>query len=375
MVPVSAREVRAMVIATLMHRALARSAGDVDRGLARRRRLVALWAAVVLPFGLVTNQSSHSRAAEPELPPARFLLTWGKKGTAPGEFHFPIGIAINPADEILITDHYNHRVQRFDGEGKLLDHFAVLPNPGGIALDKVGNVYLSHFPTAVGSKEVNPDRLTVYSPAGKLLHEWGKTGTGSREFNYPGGLAIAQDGRVYVADQTNHRIQVLDPNGGFLATWGQHGTKPGEFGGNTNVKSRAGGPDFVALDKQGNVYTTEAMDGRVQKFTPDGAYISAFGDLEDRPGSFGREFKPIPSMHGPIGICCDREDRLWISAAGGRIQQFSSDGRYLGGFGEQQGSEPGQFLAPHGVAIDSHGHLYVVDAYNHRIQVFDVGQQ
>jgi sugar lactone lactonase YvrE len=80
-------------------------------------------------------------------------------------------------------------------------------------------------------------------------------------------------------------------------------------------------------------------------------------------------------MHGPIGICCDRHDRLWISTAGGRIQQFTSDGRYLRGFGEHQGTEPGQFLAPHGLAVDSHGSLYVVDAYNHRIQKFDVGGQ
>ena len=355
-------------------RALAKSTGAARRRLACRRRQVALLAVVVLLSCLVTNQSSHSRAAEPELPAARFLLTWGKEGTEPGEFHFPIGIAINPADEILITDHYNNRVQRFDREGKLLGHFAVLPSPGGIALDKAGNIYLSHFPTAVGSKEVNPDRLTVYSSAGKLLHEWGKTGTGPGEFSYPGGLVIAPDGRVYVADQTNHRIQVLDPNGRFLVTWGRHGTKPGEFGGNTNVKSRAGGPDFVALDSKGNVYTTEAMDGRVQKFTAEGAFLLAFGDLEDRPGSFGREFEPLKSMHGPIAVCCDRNDRLWISAAGGRVQQFTSDGRYLRGFGEQQGSEPGQFLAPHGLAIDSRGHLYVVDAYNHRIQKFDVSE-
>jgi sugar lactone lactonase YvrE len=353
---------------------LVRSTGDADCGLARRRRQVARLAAVAMLSSPVTIQASCSCAAEPELPAPRFLLAWGKQGTEPGEFHFPIGIAINPADEILITDHYNNRVQRFDREGKLLDYFAVLPNPGGIALDKAGNTYLSHFPTAVGSKVVNPDRLTVYSPAGKLLHEWGKTGTGPGEFSYPGGMAIAPDGRVYVADQTNHRMQMLDPNGRFLATWGKYGTKPGEFGGNTNVKSRAGGPDFVALDKQGNVYTTEAMDGRVQKFTAEGAFLLAFGDLEDRPGSFGREFEPLKSMHGPIAVCCDRKDRLWVSAAGGRVQQFTSDGRYLRGFGEKQGSEPGQFLAPHGVAIDSRGHLYVVDAYNHRIQKFDLGQ-
>lgn len=274
----------------------------------------------MLLSGLVTHQAPFSLAVEPDLPAARFLLAWGKEGTEPGEFHFPIGIAINQADEVLVTDHCNHRVQKFDTDGKLLAYFTVLPNPGGIGLDNAGSIYLSHFPASGPSKDIYPYRLTVYDPAGKLLHEWGKTGTGPGEFNYPGGLAIAQDGRVYVADQTNHRMQVLDPKGRFLTTWGKHGTKPGEFGGNTDPRSRAGGPDFVAIDKQGNVYTTEAMDGRVQKFKADGTFLLAWGELEDRAGSFCREFKPIGSVHGPIAICCDRKDRLWISAGGGRVQ-------------------------------------------------------
>ena len=60
-----------------------------------------------------------------------------------------------------------------------------------------------------------------------------------------------------------------------------------------------------------------------------------------------------------------------MSAVSGHIQQFTNDGKYLRGFGGQ-GAKPGQFYAPHGIALDSHGHLYVVDAYNHRIQKFAV---
>jgi len=345
-----------------------------NRVFAWRRPLLAALACAILFAGNVHHQAGLSWCAEPEISTPRLLLAWGKEGDAPGEFQFPIGIAINSADEVLISDHYNHRVQKFDRDGKLLAHFPVLPNPGGIALDKAGNIYLSHFPASARNKDVNPDRVTVYDAAGRLLHEWGKSGAGPGEFNYPGGLAIAADGRVYIADQTNHRVQVIDADGRFLTAWGKYGTQPGEFGGNTNPKSRAGGPTFLAFDKQGNIYATGGMDGRVQKFTSEGAFISTFGDLEDRPGSFGRDFEPFGGMHGPIGICCDHEDRLWISAAGGRIQQFTSEGRYLRGFGEKQGSEPGQFLAPHGVAIDSRGYLYVVDAYNHRVQKFDVGE-
>jgi sugar lactone lactonase YvrE len=344
------------------------------------RKLLLTWAAVCLSAAVVSAQTGRgdghvSRKEQPAAVKAgtpRFLKEWGKKGSAAGEFHFPIGIAINQADEVLITDHYNNRVQKFDGDGKLLGQFTVLPNPGGIALDKAGNIYISHFPAAVISKKTWPDRIAVYDAAGKQLREWGKTGGGPGEFNYPGGLAVAPDGRLYVADQTNHRIQVFDSKGRFLKAWGKYGAQPGEFGGTANPKSRAAGPDFLAMDNQGNIYATEAMGGRVQKFTADGKFILAFGGLENRPGSFGRDFEPIGIMHGPIGVCCDRKDRLWLSAAGGRIQQFTSDGRYLRGFGEEQGSEPGQFRAPHGLAVDSRGHLYIVDAYNHRVQKFQV---
>jgi hypothetical protein len=51
------------------------------------------------------------------------------------------------------------------------------------------------------------------------------------------------------------------------------GTLPGEFGGNTGVKSRAGGPNFLAIDSQANFYATETMDGRVQKLTADGKFL------------------------------------------------------------------------------------------------------
>jgi DNA-binding beta-propeller fold protein YncE len=165
-----------------------------------------------------------------------------------GEFDFPIGIAVNRSDEILVTDHYNHRVQKFDRTGKFLSTFKVLPNPGGIALDTAGNVYVSHFQASKRSA-ITPHRVSVYSPGGKQLHEWGKTGTGPGEFSYPGGLAVAPDGRVYVADQTNHRVQVLRPDGQFLTTWGKYGTKPGEFAGKTSSLSRAAGPDFLTLDR------------------------------------------------------------------------------------------------------------------------------
>lgn len=314
-------------------------------------------------------------AAEPA--PIRFLKTWGQQGDQPGEFHFPIDIVINAQDKIFVTDHLNDRIQKFDRTGKLLAQFPVLPNPGGLAFDKQGNLMLSHIVASGSSKHKIGDRISIYSPQGKLIRQWGKPGKGPGEFNCPGGIAVADNGRIYVADQTNHRVQVFDPTGQFLFEWGKHGSQPGEFGGKANPNSRVGGPQFLAFDSEGNLWTTEGANCRVQQFTAEGKLLQHWGTDADAPGGLGGYFsgfggQPVKSLTGPIAVCIDQKDRLWVSAVSGRVQQFSSAGKYLRGCGEKQGTAAGEFYAPHGMAFDSQGNLYVVDAYNHRIQKFAV---
>ncbi len=303
---------------------------------------------------------------------ATFVSAWGKEGSAPGDFNIPIGIAIHESGVVFITDHYNNRVQSFNAQGKLLSHFSVLPNPGGIAI-RGDALYIGHFPSSRLSADRTPDRVSVYSVKGELLREWGSTGVGDGQFDMVGGIAISRDGEVFVADQTNRRVQVFDSEGKFLRKWGEYGVLPGQFGGNVSAKSRVGGPQFIAIDGVGSVFTTEASVGRVQQFSKTGTPVLAWGNLEDKPGSFGGKFAAMKAnLIGPIGVCADAQDRLWISAVSGRVQCFTRDGQFLGGLGDAQGTEPGQFLAPHGVAITPNGELFVVDTYNHRVQKFKV---
>ena len=74
-------------------------------------------------------------------------------------------------------------------------------------------------------------------------------------------------------------------------------------------------------------------------------------------------------MGGPIALCVDRLERVWVSATNNRVQQFTNAGKYLRGMGGK-GTGPGRFHLPHGVALDSRGCLYVADTMNSRIQKF-----
>src|SRR5262245_27211680 len=299
--------------------------------------------------------------AAPPTRTLRPLLAWGGRGKAAGQLDVPIGLAIDARDRVHVTEFRNNRVQRFSPDGKPLGAFPVEPMPGGVAVDRDGNVYVA----PLMSHEV-----CVYSPAGRLLRQWGKKGKGDGEFDQPGGIAIAPDGTVYVADQVNRRVQRFTAGGKFLLRWGEYGTKAGQFDGKENLPNRTGGPNFVAVDRRGDVYTTEAALGRVQKFSPEGKPLLAFGNNGTGPGGFGGRPKNLP---GPIAVCVDPEGRIWVSATNNRVQLFSPRGEFLGGALEfQPGTAPGRFSTPHGLALDSKGRLYVADTRNNRIQKFAV---
>lgn len=335
-----------------------------------------LWFICLIVYALQSARDSVSAAEEPtgKILPAK---TWGSQGSAEGQFDFPIGIAVGAGDEIFVTDFKNSRVQRFSSDGKFLSAFPVPPFPGGIAINRQGEIYIAHagIPPQRFDGPRKRDHIAVFDGSGKPLRDWGKYGVGDGEFDMPGGIAIGADGRVYVADQCNRRIQVFDRAGRFLLKWGRQGFDHGEFGGNPHPKAFFAGPTFLACDREGNLFTSEATLGRVQKFNPQGRFLLAWGDNEVAPGKFGGYFTAFGTeiLQGPTGMCVDQQGNLWINSIGGRIQKFSAAGRYLSGFGEE-GDEPGQFYAPHGLAIDSRGRLYIVDAFNHRVQRFDIAQ-
>src|SRR4029077_5851033 len=138
-------------------------------------------------------------------------------------------------------------------------------------------------------------------------------------------IALGRDGSVYVADQVNRRVERLSPQGKPISAWGECGAATGELGRHSSPRARGGGPHFLAFNSHGDLYTTEASVGRVQKFNPDGTFLLAWGDNQVGPGHFGGH----KSMPGPLAIAVDHSDRVWVTSTNHYVQQFAADGRFL----------------------------------------------
>jgi len=214
--------------------------------------------------------------------------------------------------------------------------------PTGIAIDENGYVF-------VADKDNN--RIMKLTLDGQFVVAWGNQGNGDGEFDRPFDVTVDPDGFVYVADEWNHRIQKFTSNGKFVKKWIGNIIGEGSFF----------YPRGIAADNAGFIYVTDVHYDKVLKFTTDGEFINEWGALGTQDGEFD----------APVGIAVDENSVVFVvDINNARIQKFTSEGQFLGKWGSQ-GKGDGEFYYPEYIAIDSGGLVYVTDAaQNHRIQKF-----
>ncbi len=191
---------------------------------------------------------------------------------------------------------------------------------------------------------------------------FGTSGAEEGQLNAPHGIAAAADGSLYVADTNNNRIQHFSPAGQFINSWGTFadvtlGDAPiGTFN----------QPWDVAVSPDGKfVYVADTWNHRIQKFTSDGTPVKMWGTPLYDPTTTD----PL-GIWGPRGIAVDSHGRVFVADTGNkRILIYDADGNFIQQIGSE-GLSIGQFEEPVGLAFDPKGNLYVDDTWNQRVQVF-----
>src|SRR5688500_5284726 len=180
----------------------------------------------------------------------RFLRSWGE-----GLFRRADRFSIAPDDTGYYVDDLDHTVKQFTPEGELLLQMGTSGRPsdtGATSLDyrtirRAGAPF--HYPTDLAvapnddlyvSDGYGNARVHRFSPDGRLIHSWGEAGSGPGQFKVPHGIAVDAEGRVWVADRENCRLQIFSREGEFLNEW-------------TDLAR----PCEVFIDGEGTVYVAE----------------------------------------------------------------------------------------------------------------------
>jgi DNA-binding beta-propeller fold protein YncE len=211
--------------------------------------------------------------------------------------------------------------------------------------DRVRTLPATPVPGAPETPAPQPGSL----PEGVANMFKGGKGTGKGEFDSPTGIAVDASGNILVADTGNGRIEKFSPSGAFLSIIATKGTGHGQLG----------DPNGIAIDRAGNIYVAEAGNHRVQKLAHDGTFIG--------------EWKgPDLGFYGPRRIAIGADDSIYVVDQGNsRIVKFNPDGTVVTSWGSK-GNGDGQFNDPTSVAVDpATNKVYVADPRNKRIQVFD----
>ena len=228
---------------------------------------------------------------------ARSVSFIGESGQ--GKISKPVGVALDDNGTAFVADATLKRVFGYARDGRLLlaiGREGELQNPSGLAIDrKRQQLYVA---------DAKRHEVLCYSSAdGSFIRAIGKRGVESGEFNFPTNLAVDRQGRLYVTDTLNFRVQIFDAFGAFIKSIGRQGDGPG-------LLNRAKG---VGVDGEGHIYVADTSFNNFQIFDGDGNILLFVGATGSKAGEFLL----------PAGLFVDDNDRIYVADQGNaRVQVF-----------------------------------------------------
>ena len=265
--------------------------------------------------------------------------------------------------------------------------------PDGMTLHETPGVSVAADDTVYALTRNTENPVIVFSPAGEFIRTFG-AGTFTDRTH---AILAAHDGHIYCADDGAHTITKWTAEGELLLTIGTPGEPAPRFSGDPFNR-----PTDMAVADDGSIFISDGYgNARIHKYTPDGEHLLSWGEPGIDPGQFmcphnialrgervyvadreshrvqifdldGRLVALWNNIHRPCGLTVGPEGHIYIGelngvglmdgalAIGHRVSVLDADGNLVGRFGDpEEGEEPGRFIAPHGIAVDSRGDVYV----------------
>ena len=243
--------------------------------------------------------------------------------------------------------------------------------PAGIAVAADGNVYASDEATNL-IKFFPPDRpfpFPGYDEDGEAIGVWGESGSGEGQMDGPSGISFDSNDDLYVVDSRNDRVQKFTKQGDYLLGWGSSGAAPGRFD----------RPWGITVDRTGDVYVADWGNDRVQKFTAEGDYVSSFEGTPDDGGDLWHPSDVAVDSDGDVYIVDwgNRRVQIYepngdiITAFYGDVDKLSKAIEYVrtrpgfaqrGDLGEDPLEAERRFQRPLAVEVDRQDRVIISDA-------------
>jgi hypothetical protein len=306
-------------------------------------------------------------------------------------FQYPYGVAVDSSGNLYIADKLNNAIRKVTSSGTISTYAgngtlgysgdggqardAKLNNPGGLALDSNGNLYIADTENNV-VREVSPAGIistVAGNGSGGFSGDQGPAT--SAELLGPSGVTVDASGDLYIADSVNNRIRVV--SNGVIKTIAGNGNYGFSGDGGPAVSAELATPYGVALDTGGKLYIADYLNNRIRIVSASGVITTYAGNgTEGYSGDNG----PATSaeLFYPSSVALDKSGNLYISdiynqrirmvTSQGIIHTVAGDG--TAGFGGDGGSATlAELNHPAAVALDSSGNLYIADANNQRVRV------
>ena len=276
-----------------------------------------------------------------------FVEDWAKLPSGMSFKECP-GVAVDSQDNVFILTRGEEPVIVLDRDGNFIRSFG----KGHFSEDRTHGLYIAHDDSLLCVDD-GIHTIQKFTPEGEKLMEIGEKNNpaarwSGEPFNRPTSAAIHPgNGDIYVSDgYGNSRIHVYTGEGEYKFSWGSPGIDAGQF-----IR-----PHNIAIDSNANVYVVDREAHRIQIFDTQGTFVTMWNNIH-RPDSMvlWGEHIYVGELNGMGGV----DDAPGL---GHRVSIFDLKGNLVSQFGDKnEGEGPGQFIAPHGIAVDSQGSIYVAE--------------